>query len=194
MFFLLKSNIAKVFFILVVFVHVGAGQDVQKGSQYLLGTEEQLEMVVHVWGEVRSPGQFKVPYNTTILDIISKAGGPTQYANLSKVRLTRETEGMNLTQQALKNLMDDAKAGKIEQGVIDETIKSQYSQRILTYNLKDYLQNKKVFNPPIQLRPGDVVFLPQNSWYRWRELVQVTQQIAVIASVYVWYLRAESRL
>lgn len=49
----------------------------------------QLEVVVHIWGEVRSPGEYRVPAGTNILELMSKAGGPTDYANLGKVKLTR---------------------------------------------------------------------------------------------------------
>jgi hypothetical protein len=181
---------------LMIFIlgQMAAAQDQPPPSQYLTGTEEKLEMVVHIWGEVKNPGEMKVAYNTNILELISKAGGPSAYANLAKVRLTRQTEGLKFSQEAMENFINDAKAGKIAQDKLEETIKTQYSQRILVYNLKDYLQNKKDFTPPIVLRPGDVVFVPHNSWYRWSEFVRVAQQIAVIASVYVWYLRAEKNI
>ena len=52
----------------------------------------QLKVVVHIWGEVRSPGEYTVPAGTNILELISKAGGPTEYANMGKVKLTHPTK------------------------------------------------------------------------------------------------------
>jgi len=60
----------------------------QEKEKYLFGTEQQLEMIVHVFGEVRKPGEYRVPNDTNILELISKAGGPTQYSKLRKTRLT----------------------------------------------------------------------------------------------------------
>jgi len=48
----------------------------------------QLNIKVHVWGEVVSPGDYLVPEGTDVLQLISKAGGPTEYANLGGIRLT----------------------------------------------------------------------------------------------------------
>ncbi len=53
----------------------------------------QLQMVVHIWGEVREPGEYHVPAGTNILELISKAGGPTEYANLGKVKVTHNSSG-----------------------------------------------------------------------------------------------------
>ena len=56
-------------------------------ENYLIGEEQRLEIIVHVWGEVRQPGEKRVPDGTNILEVISKAGGPTEFSNLSKVLL-----------------------------------------------------------------------------------------------------------
>jgi protein involved in polysaccharide export with SLBB domain len=44
---------------------------------------------VHVWGEVQRPGLYSVPTGTTLLDLLSLAGGPTSDARLNSVRLVR---------------------------------------------------------------------------------------------------------
>jgi hypothetical protein len=49
---------------------------------------QRLLIEVHIWGEANSPGMYRVPDGSTVMDLISKAGGPTQYAALSRVRLT----------------------------------------------------------------------------------------------------------
>lgn len=48
-----------------------------------------LTIKVHVWGEVKKPGLLAVPSNTDLMELLSLAGGPTDYANLGKVKLIR---------------------------------------------------------------------------------------------------------
>ena len=85
--------------------HMLPAQERTKPGDYFLGDEEKLEMVVHIWGEVKEPGEFRVSYETNVVELISKAGGPTEFANLSKIRLTRELESLNLNEDALKSLV-----------------------------------------------------------------------------------------
>ena len=61
----------------------------QLGDKYSIGADEHLMITVHIWGEVRSPGEKQVRDITNLLELISKAGGPTEYADLKKVELTR---------------------------------------------------------------------------------------------------------
>ncbi len=49
----------------------------QEKERYLLGDEQKLEMIVHVFGEVARPGEYRVADDTNVLELISKAGGPT---------------------------------------------------------------------------------------------------------------------
>ena len=167
-------------------------QEEPKPSDYLLGSEEQLEMVVHVWGEVKNPGEYRVPYETNLVELISKAGGPTEYANLSKIRLTREMEGLHLNQEALRNLVTQSRAGVVTEKNLEKSLKNHFSRRIQLYDVNRYLENNKGLQPPPVLQPGDVVTIPFNGWHRWREIVRVAHEVAVIASVYVWYLRSKN--
>jgi hypothetical protein len=68
----------------------GTAQDAagfQKES-FRMDASQQLLIEVHVWGEVNKPGSYQVPDGSTMLDVISVAGGPTQYAALTRVRLS----------------------------------------------------------------------------------------------------------
>jgi polysaccharide biosynthesis/export protein len=140
-------------------------QEPVRTPDYFLGKEEKLEMDVHIWGEVRLPGEYRVDYSTNLVELISKAGGPTQFANLKKVRLARVVTA---------SAADSLKA-----------------HRIVEYNLESYLKERKNLDKVPVLLPGDVVVVVQNRWFQWRELVKVAHEVAVIASVYVWYLRAK---
>jgi len=59
------------------------------GKDYVY-TEQGLQLVVHIWGRVRIPGEYIVPDGTTVLGLISKAGGPDEYANLGRIKLVRK--------------------------------------------------------------------------------------------------------
>jgi len=60
----------------------------QVGDRYILGQEKKLEMMVHIIGEVKAPGEYQVVDGTSVLELLSKAGGPTEYSKLSGIILT----------------------------------------------------------------------------------------------------------
>ena len=43
----------------------------------------------YVWGQVRSPGAFSLGANPDIMELLSAAGGPTQYADVRHVVLVQ---------------------------------------------------------------------------------------------------------
>ena len=55
--------------------------------------DEELLVPVNIWGEVRDPGYYDVPDGTDIARLISYAGGPTEFASLKSVKLTRPESG-----------------------------------------------------------------------------------------------------
>ncbi|HVP37446.1 MAG TPA: SLBB domain-containing protein [Terriglobales bacterium] len=84
------------------------------GMDYYLspGADNQLLIKVNVWGEVLKPGIVEVPDNTDLLSLISMAGGPTESAKLSKVKIVR-----NFTENRIFtiNVQDCVRDGKAEQ-------------------------------------------------------------------------------
>ncbi|MCF7858271.1 MAG: SLBB domain-containing protein [Candidatus Cloacimonetes bacterium] len=71
------------------------GSSFNPGSVYqysgsLTGTE-QLKIRTYIWGQVRNPGLYIVPDDTDLLTLISSAGGPTENAKLSKIKIIRST-------------------------------------------------------------------------------------------------------
>jgi len=55
--------------------------------------DEELLVRVSVWGEVTKAGFYEVPDGTDVAGLISYAGGPTAFANLARIRLTRPGQG-----------------------------------------------------------------------------------------------------
>ena len=62
---------------------------VKAGEDYEIGPGSKLEFKVNIWGQVKAPGKYNVEDGTNLLELISSAGGPTDYANLKRVRVTR---------------------------------------------------------------------------------------------------------
>jgi hypothetical protein len=54
---------------------------------------QKLSIEVHLWGEVTRPGIYRVPLGTNMVELISRAGGPTEFSNLSRVKLTHKGPG-----------------------------------------------------------------------------------------------------
>ncbi len=59
------------------------------GGYYDYSDPTDINIEVSVWGFVRYPGRYVVPQETDVLDLISYAGGPTDYAHLDNLRLYR---------------------------------------------------------------------------------------------------------
>jgi len=58
-------------------------------AYYYIAKPGELTMQVNIWGFVKNPGRYEVPSSTDLVQLISYAGGPVQYAKLSDVKLTR---------------------------------------------------------------------------------------------------------
>ena len=66
---------------------------------------EAVNMKVNVWGYVRYPGKYVVPIYTSVTDLLSYAGGPTEAADLENLRLYKV--GEDGTQKMLKFSFQD---------------------------------------------------------------------------------------
>ncbi len=159
-----------------------------QGGDYLLGNEELLEMAVAVWGEVKSPGNYRVPYNTNVVELLSIAGGPTSTAKLSAVRITGRAAEWATSREALEAAVADAQ-NPPDQEELKRRLET-VSRKIIVYNVDKYMNDQRMVTPPPILQPGDVVFVPRSAWPKWRENIRVVHEIALIASIYAWYLRA----
>ncbi len=51
-----------------------------------------INIKVSVWGFVKYPGRYFIPINTTVTDLLSYAGGPTDDAHTDQLRLYRVLE------------------------------------------------------------------------------------------------------
>ena len=144
----------------------------QQGIEYMWPEEarSKLQIIVHIWGEVNKPGQYLVPDGTTVLELISLAGGPNEYSNLSNVRLTREyLDNNNTSNQSFGNT-------------------STINKEIYTINLDKHLKEKKFVYIHV-LKPGDVVYVSHNKWYKIQVALRTISQIAIVGQVVYYFSR-----
>jgi len=107
-----------------------------RNPQVTINVEEYALREVSVQGEVKSPSRYPMPVETvmTLLDVITRAGGFTDVARGTDVRVTR--------------FGPDGKVLKVF--VIDvESI------------IKGKSKGGKVEDTSLELEPGDIVFVPQ---------------------------------
>ncbi|MBI5647057.1 MAG: SLBB domain-containing protein [Ignavibacteriae bacterium] len=66
-----------------------ATQSGQGGAYYNFSDGSGVGLKVSVWGFVRNPGRYYVPYETNILELMSFCGGPNKGALLERVKVVR---------------------------------------------------------------------------------------------------------
>lgn len=125
-------------------------------------------MMVHIIGEVQKPGEYRVADQTDLLQLLSKAGGPTQFSRLSAVSVRRVPGGRPFTATA------GGAAPRVE---------------IIRVNIDEILRKQDVAPPPL-LQPGDVVLVPKNSWHTWKNISGVVRDVSVVATAYFLYARS----
>jgi hypothetical protein len=144
----MRQIVFKIAIVLFVLSLAPAGLSAQE--EYGFQRDQRLLIEVHVWGEVTRPGLYRVPDGSTILDVISAAGGPTGFAALGKVRLTHP---------------------------------SGATPRSLKVNLDQYVAGNNKNELPV-IKPGDMVNVPRNARFFWKDAVQLLADIAIIVNVY----------
>ncbi len=88
-----------------------APAQIESTDYYTPGEDKtELMIIVHVWGEVNQPGKFIVRDGTSLVDILSVAGGPTRYANLKNVYIAHKGDQVeHIEIHNLKNYVEKEK-------------------------------------------------------------------------------------
>lgn len=121
---------------------------------YDLSDPSGVNMEVNLWGYVRYPGRYRIPYNTTFMDLISYSGGPTDESNFKEIRIIRDAN-------------DKSKKPTV--------IKLDYEDVLWEENVSMTAK----MNP--QLQPGDVVVVMKEKRYTFRD--DLTIIIPIITSL-----------
>ncbi len=139
------------------------------------------QIVVHIWGEVKLPGEYRVSDGTDVLGIISKAGGPTEFSRLSKVRLTR-TLGDLIASPSGSYLSSDGKQLQFKPGTNGTRFGQR--QRVTELDVNKYLKRDQKVEPLPMLQSGDIVYIPRNRWSTWRTVASIIRDVAIVANAY----------
>ena len=70
-------------------LQLGKSTTTPAAAVYDLSDPQGVNMEVNMWGFVRYPGRYKVPINTTFMDLMSYSGGPLENSNLEEIRIIR---------------------------------------------------------------------------------------------------------
>jgi polysaccharide export outer membrane protein len=107
-----------------------------RNPQVTINVEEYALREVSVQGEVKAPARYPMPVETvmTLLDVITRAGGFTDVARGTEVRITR--------------FGPDGKVLKVFSIDVESIIKGKS-------------KGGKVEDTSLELEPGDIVFVPQ---------------------------------
>lgn len=119
---------------------LGKTPKLSTAAVYDLSDPTGINMEINLWGFIRYPGRYIVPINTTFLDLMSYAGGPTENSNLKEIRILRD-KGNGQT----------------------EVIKLDYED--LLWDEK--ISSKARLNPI--LKAGDVLLIMEEKRYTFRE-------------------------
>ena len=105
----MKRNFVTLVFTLGIFLFAGQSllfgqiQQMDMANRNLIGRSVNyyyakpgdITITVSLWGFVNKPGLYEVSSSTDLVSLISLAGGPTNYAKLSDVRIIRTFKAQN---------------------------------------------------------------------------------------------------
>jgi hypothetical protein len=120
------------------------------GGYYNYSEAEGYTISVNLWGFVNAPGKYRVPSSTTLIQLISMAGGPNDRARLSDVSILH-----------------------------DVTVDSTIVEPVNVFNLEEYMRTADSSLNPI-LIDGDTVVVPGDALNVFREILAVFRDIALV--------------
>src|SRR5436309_789576 len=102
-----------IFFVLVLSIHAVFSQDDDNlilgksnkqttAAVFDLSDPNGVNLEVSMWGIIRYPGRYRVPVNSTFLDLMSYAGGPMETSNLEDIRILRESNNPSKKPEVIK--------------------------------------------------------------------------------------------
>ena len=98
--------------------------------------------VVHLLGEVRSPNFYTVPEGTSLQEVITRAGGLTELADLKHVRLIRKYVDENQQQQLQEQTVDYSEFVELNNMNANPTLENQDIIFIPRLSYKEYASQK----------------------------------------------------
>jgi len=128
----------------------GGSSSGSNGGYYNYSEAEGYTISVNLWGFVNAPGKYRVPSSTTLIQLISMAGGPNDRARLSDISILH-----------------------------DVTIDSTIVEPVNVFNLEEYQRTADSSLNPI-LIDNDTVIVPGDALNGFREILAVFRDIALV--------------
>ncbi len=122
-------------------------------SYYDVSLGAGLTIPVNLWGYVRNPGRYVVSSSTTLVQLLSYGGGPTDFARLTDVRIIRDKK-------------------------VDSTMK----ELVILCNLEQFQKFGDPTQNPM-LYPGDTIIVPGNAISSFQTTLGVIRDIALVVQV-----------
>ncbi len=122
-------------------------------SYYDVSLGAGLTIPVNLWGFVRNPGRYVVSSSTTLVQLLSFGGGPTDFARLTDVRIIR-----------------------------DKNVDSTLTNLVILCNLEQFQKFGDPTQNPM-LYPGDTVIVPGNAISSFQTTLGVVRDIALVVQV-----------
>lgn len=125
---------------------LGLSQKNNIGTIFDLSDPTGVNMEVNLWGFIRNPGRYRVPINTTFMDLLTFSGGPIEESNLEEIRIIR---------------------GANETGNKPAVIKLNYDDLLWGEQVSTKPKNNPV------LLPGDYIIVQREKRYTFRDYLQI---------------------
>jgi hypothetical protein len=133
-----------------------------QGGFYDYSDPQAVNIKVAIWGWVKFPGKYIVPAYSSVNDLLSYAGGPTDAAHLEKLRL------MRMNEDSSKTIMD-----------------INYSDLMMD------LESKNLVKTP-DLKPDDVLLVSGEPRYYFKDYLSIILSgvsIIVSTALVIYYLK-----
>lgn len=114
-----------------------------QGALYDYSDPSSINIKVSVWGFVKYPGKYIIPVGSSVYDLLSYAGGPTEDAH-----------------------MDDLRIFKTDEDSSQSMVKFNYNDLLWDENLKE-------FKTAPDLNAGDILLVPGSQRLYFKDYLQI---------------------
>lgn len=141
---------------------------------------EKLKMNVYILGQVHKPGLYLVPDDTDFITLLALAGGPTEDAKLSKIRVIRpEKEYLDTTSEPEVIWINFTKYME----TADNKYLATSTQKTSEIDEETGAMKETVVYD-LRLQPGDTIVVSGTIFYALTKVADILSDATIFLSVY----------